>query len=82
MSAGSIVQDLPATVLKRLVAKGPTREHRVKMLTAHALPQKACARIDAQLVDLEIFHESQLFGAELAQAGKPLRSGHCSQGVT
>jgi CheY-like chemotaxis protein len=39
------------------------------MLAAHALPQKTCACINAQFVNLEFLHKIQLFGTEFTQAG-------------
>ena len=38
------------------------------MIAARTFAEKAYARLDTQFIDLERFHELQLFGGEFAQA--------------
>src|SRR6476659_8003504 len=66
-----VIENLPATVVEHLVAKGPPAEHGVKIFTARALTQKTCASVDAEFVGLEGFHECQFFIREFAKA-RPL----------
>ena len=63
-----VVENLPTAVVEHLVSKCPAAQYGIKMFAAHAFPQKACTRVDAQLVDLEFFHKGQFVSTKFAQA--------------
>src|SRR6476646_4817914 len=66
-----VIENLPATVVEHLVAKGPPAEHSVEIFTARALAQKTCASVNSELVGLQGFHECQFFSRKFAKA-RPL----------
>jgi hypothetical protein len=63
-----VIQYLAAAVIEHLVTKSPPSKNGVQIVAVRTFAEKAYARLDTQFIDLERFHELQLFGREFAQA--------------
>src|SRR6187549_19120 len=64
-----VVENLPASVLQRLVAEGPAAQQREQLRRMRALRQDHGARLGNQLAALEIGDEFELFRAEGPELG-------------
>src|SRR5262245_9493646 len=66
-----LVEKLAGAGIEHLVPESPASEHGVEIFAARTFAQKACARVNAQLVNLERLYERKFFRGKLAQGRPP-----------
>ena len=66
VSRERVIQNLTTTVIEDLVPKSPSFKDGVQMLTTSTFAEKACARLDAELIDFERLDKLQFFSRKFA----------------